>query len=62
MTNKAIEVSPFTCPVGTVPGRGPFVFSLLKCLPDGFQNTSPSLLFPGEMFLSLTVASVVTHK
>lgn len=60
MTNKATEVSPFTCPVGTVPGRGPFVFSL-KRLPDGFQNTSSSLLFPEEMFLSLTVASVVTH-
>lgn len=60
MTNKAAEVSPFTCPVGTVPGRSPFVSSL-KRLPDGFQNTSSSLLFPEEMFLSLTVASVVTH-
>ena len=61
LNNKAIKVSPFTCLAGIASGRGPFVFSL-KCLPDGFQNTSSSLLFPEEMFLSLTVASVSTHK
>ena len=61
LNNKAIKVSPFTCPAGIASGRGPLVFSL-KCLPDGFQNTSSSLLSPEEMLLSLTVASVATHK
>lgn len=44
--NKAIEGSPLSCPIGIVPGRISFVFSLLKCLPDGFlpcyQFTSSS--------------------